>query len=170
MEKSILNFHFSLLPFGEPRIRSLIITHEFLKIYQTILIDYQAAQFLVNLKNLLTEQSKINRSLQSKRNEMHCGNQTLLKNNSSISTTPTITPRRMLPLESIPSWCTKVFAFLQSQMLLGARFLSFPLLLLANCGSRDKDSKNRIAVKAKLMISMDNGQNRTSSSRMMQIS
>ena len=55
MEKSILNFHFSLLPFGEPRIRSLIITHEFLKIYQTILIDYQAAQFLVNLKNLLTE-------------------------------------------------------------------------------------------------------------------
>ena len=108
---------------------------------------------------------------------MHCGNQTLLKNNSSISTTPTITPHRMLLLESIPSWCTKVFAFLQSQMLLGARFLSFPKLLVANRGSRDKDSKNRImyncpaaAVKAKLMISVENGQNRTSSSRITQIS
>ena len=116
----------------------------------------------------------MNRSLQ--KNGMHGGNQTLLKNNSSISTTPTITPRRMLPLESIPSWCTKVFAFLQSQMLLGARFLSFPKLLVANRGSRDKDSKNRImyncpaAVNAKLMISVENGQNRTSGSRITQIS
>ena len=53
-------------------------------------------------------------------------------------------------------------------MLLGARFLSFPMLLVANRGPRDKDSKNRIRyncpVKAKLMFSVENGQNCTSSS------